>query len=298
VPISDVFPDYTFYSVTDSAVAKYWVSNITHNGARVYLDNWCQGKSVDIEEMTIPQSRTKTVRIAPGDRVKIFREFWWYEPYTKAINPGAYLGTTNESYSIEILDAVSVERIAQLDTLFLRAKNESSAPYFFSLYPAMALIEYEYPTHLPERNIVIAIRATQRGKANFPLYRIDGIAISHTRDLQSDTWKKYAADLEQLTIAPRSLLLPLSQMPDPKRNFLQVTTSEQSINMSVKVIPPVGSIVRISDIYSEGNKVVPINTIQSHYSVEIQKSGVYIVTLYNSAGAMIESHKIYYVNQK
>lgn len=297
VPINEVSADYTFYSVSDSAVVKCWVSNITHNSKRVFLANWCQGKTTDISNATPPESRTHTFTLQPGDRVGMFREFWWYEPHTNIIDPNSYNGSTDVAYSFELLDAVSGERIAQLDTIFLRAKNQSSLPYFVSAYPAIASIEYIYPDNASERNVILAISAKQSGASLFPLYRIDGLAVSHTQDLNLASWKKYATDLESATIAPRSIILPAQALSlSSSRNLLQVAGRGTLLDIIFTKTPPPGSIIGVADIYGRQHIQLPISDMR--HTVEMSGPGIYVVALYNAGGIAIETHKIYLSDTK
>ena len=292
VPIREVSPDYTFYSVSDSAVVKCWVSNIMHNGSRVFWANWCLGKNNDIPDVQPPLSRTHSFSLLPGDRVGVFREFWWYEPHTNAIEPGSYRGSTDVSYSIELLDAASGERIAQLDTIFLRAKQEELSPYFVSVYPAIASIEYTHPITAPARSAFLAIVAKQQGTSHFPLYRIDGFAIQHTQDLNVNTWKEYAVALEAATTAP-PFLMPAAQaysLP-VSGTMLRVTGSGNSLLITTVRTPPAGSFVRVADTYGVQYSQLQVPTMQ--HRIETLGAGLYVVILYTANGEVIESHKTY-----
>ena len=77
VPISNVSPDFTFYAVSDSAVVKYWVSNFYHNDSRLLLDRWCYHQSIDVDDSSPNFNKTQIFTFNPGDKIGVFREFWW-----------------------------------------------------------------------------------------------------------------------------------------------------------------------------------------------------------------------------
>jgi len=150
-----------FETQSDSSITRFVFEAFTSNGRRVWLNNWCDGRTWNwndstqlyINELTNAQlsERTHTayMPIIAGDTLGFYRHIYWLRRGPSTGSLAKYISNDIVSYSVELVKQTTGQRIALLDT-FRISQSGVSSPCVYTWYPLASRIRYTVPSHISD----------------------------------------------------------------------------------------------------------------------------------------------------
>ncbi len=177
---------YRFEYVYDSTCrGQYLFSECMHNGSRPRLLAWMDGHIHSSDEaMMTDSSRTASFPIAPGDMVRFYREFKWYDPKLGRQDTNNFRSLDTVDYAVELARATTGERIALLDSFGVLPSPIAGSPIFYGTRPIMSRISYRVPVEVGHDSAFVRVRLYSRGEGPYLPIRKDDITfgLSHALD--------------------------------------------------------------------------------------------------------------------
>lgn len=150
-----------FETQSDSSITRFVFEAFTSNGRRVWLNNWCDGKTWNwndstqqyVNELTNAQlsanTHTAYMPIIAGDTLGFYRHIYWLRRGPSTGSLAKYISDDIVSYSVELVKQTTGQRIALLDT-FRISQSGVSSPCVNTWYPLASKIRYVIPSHITD----------------------------------------------------------------------------------------------------------------------------------------------------
>lgn len=266
IPGSEIFPRMSFSFVYPEMIrTDFIITNVQHNGERVYLDDWCYDQAlVDAPDVISQRSRTKPFTVKAGDDISFFRELIWWNYFE---DPLLYYAEEDWEYAVVLEDAMSGEHLATIDKIFVAAQPEPGYPTITMENAPAAVIHYTVPQQFDGRTVILRFvcKTSQPTHARFRRFDKMGIRFPEFR-IQMD---------------PSALLLAwkAGQWPpsayDGKRQYVLY---EQN---TLRVAPGVSTQDLYLNVYTSDGKKVFSQNIRAGDAVPFYppNSGMYQVEL-------------------
>lgn len=150
-----------FETQSDSTITRFGFEAFVCNGRRVWLNNWCDGRTWNwndstqqyINELTNAQLSEKThtayMPIIAGDTLGFFRHIYWLRRGPSTGSLAKYISDDIVSYSVELVKQTTGQRIALLDT-FRISQSGVSSPCVYTWFPLASKVRYMVPSHITD----------------------------------------------------------------------------------------------------------------------------------------------------
>ncbi len=182
IPGSEIFPRMSFSFVYPGKIrTDFIVTNVKHNGGRVYLADWCYDQTiVDDPSVISERSTTKPFTVAAGDEISFFRELVWWNHFD---DPLVYYALEDWEYQVVLEDAESGKQLATLDRITIAAQPEPGYPTITMKHPPAAVVHYTVPQQFDGRTVVLRFvsKASQPTYARFRRFDKMGIRFPEFR---------------------------------------------------------------------------------------------------------------------
>jgi len=290
VDISWIRPYISFEYQSDSARFIYNFMELALNHRWLTFEKWCYGKawnwnsnsSSDTNEISNYDlssiSRSDDFVVTTGDTITFFREFYLTKRFVDSLKSDWWHSDDAISVAIELVDSVTNNRVALLDTVFFAPTVTSKLPCYYARYPVAANVIYVIPPALNASRVYLRALVTSAGSDNYHFYRADNIDAvnSHTK-LATSQWLEYQNALVANNSCPGggvSCSFLAVSMSSPSRVRLSVVPLQTQLD-ELRIVTASGSVI--------GSYTLPLPS--QPYDVSVS-SGLYIVLGMNAGNAV------------
>lgn len=182
-----------FETQSDSTITRFVFDDFLCNGKRVWLNNWCRGKTWNwndslqdyVPEVTNAQlssiSHTAYMPLIGGDTIGFYRHAYWLWRGPQNGSIARYQSLDVVSYSVELVKQVTGQRMALLDT-FRISQSGASDPCVFTWYPLASKVRYVIPASITDTTYAaIRINVYTSGGTNDTFSRSDNFGPTNSR---------------------------------------------------------------------------------------------------------------------
>ncbi|MBN9400567.1 MAG: hypothetical protein J0I17_10365 ['Candidatus Kapabacteria' thiocyanatum] len=182
-----------FETQSDSTITRFVFDDFVGNGQRVWLNNWCKGKTWNwsdslqdyIPEVTNAQlssiSHTTYMPLIGGDTIGFYRHAYWLWRGPQNGSIARYQSLDVVSYSVELVKQTTGQRMALLDT-FRISQSGASAPCVYTWYPLASKVRYVVPASVTDTTYAsIRINVYTDGGTNDTFSRSDNFGPTNSR---------------------------------------------------------------------------------------------------------------------
>lgn len=184
----EIIPYYIFDTQQEYTRIRLRLGEIHAGSNIVYFDNWCK----DSTHLATPGSglisNTVPFVLHPGDTLQVYREYYWIDQIRQEVNPSVLRLVQDVSFSIEIVDAASHQRMVLLDSIHFHTNNGAD-PCLYTTFPPMHTLRYVAPEQTSSsQEVYIRIRADP---SMWSRSDVQNVALS-TQHLSNRYWQEYA----------------------------------------------------------------------------------------------------------
>jgi len=182
-----------FETQSDSTITRFVFDDFLSNGHRVWLNNWCRGKTWNwsdslqayTPEVTNAQlssiSHTAYMPLIGGDTIGFYRHAYWLWRGPQSGSIAKYTSDDAASYSVELVKQTTGQRMALLDT-FRISQSGASTPCVYTWYPLASKVRYIIPSNITDTTFAcIRINVYTSGATNDTYSRSDNFGPTNSR---------------------------------------------------------------------------------------------------------------------
>lgn len=294
---NQIFAGYGFEMQYDSSQVMYRVAEFKKNGARLILDDWCEGQVIlDSTPVALGSiSKTDVFTVSSGDVLTLYREIAWYDPAVYEQEPDNYYADDTLDYVIELINASSGNRMALLDSIGILSRSTRGVPTMYGTTELMKLISYVVPggNNVPVR---IRMRPQARGNGAFNFKRTDSWGLDLSGRLADTLWQGYLSAYGSVLFKPvrwqdvtefSEASEMLTASPNPSGGRIAITYMQASDDRSttVQIYDAAGRLLYVPAFNPPGKTGMETVEFQCH------DPGTYFIALIHG-DRLVSSQKI------
>lgn len=182
-----------FETQSDSTITRFVFDDFVSNGRRVWLSNWCEGKTWNwdkttqqyVNEVTNAQlssiSHTTYMPVIAGDTIGFYRHAYWLRRGPSTGSLAKYVSGDVVSYSVELVRKSDGQRMALLDTVRI-SQSGASSPCVYMWYPLASKVRYVIPSVISDTTYAcVRVNVYTSGSDNDVFSRTDLFATLNAR---------------------------------------------------------------------------------------------------------------------
>lgn len=179
---------FSFTHPADSSKFRLTVGEFYCNDEKLRLANWCSDRVVNAkprkdevaERWTSDELRgrstTRAFRLRPGDTISFYRHYWWVDGtdvygFDDEYRAARHINVHQISYSTELVNAFTHERVRLLDTFSISAVKGTDEPCIRSWFPPLSRV-MAYADNA-EMQVYIRMNVYDNGNSGRPIERRD-----------------------------------------------------------------------------------------------------------------------------
>jgi len=184
-PVETWSAKFIFTYESDSSYNNWSFYEFLINRRKLFLSNWCNQRVINYNESTqqaeedwTPEalrsnSTTKIFPVHAGDTLQFYRELFWIDRVTMQRSFDMYKNSETISYSVELVNAETGNRILQIDTFSIEANQQRGKVGIYSWYPMASRIRCIVPPCEGLSTAFIRINTYAAGPNRQPFVRKD-----------------------------------------------------------------------------------------------------------------------------
>ncbi|MCS6808175.1 MAG: hypothetical protein RML40_06060 [Bacteroidota bacterium] len=284
VPMSHVMPTFKFslgYPSLESDINIIF-SEFRLNGQKIGLKNWCNNQEIIgwDEERLNSHSRTFDFSVHAGDTITFFRQLRYrhHQKSSQQHTKLPYLSLDDIAWSVELKDALTHQRIMQLDSLIIyRNLDEDMQIAFRGLRPLTSKVSASIPATqpIPER-VYIQVNMFKHGPSKQQFKRRDYLVAG----LLSEHHTAFSPQVSQSQMLSKAYarydrMFKLSPNPSQGSIYLEVSGAElpkrTKETLMIHIFNSKGELITSQPLYC------PASTTQFTYT--LVDNGAYFVQI-------------------
>ena len=274
---------YQWEMVYDSIChVNYLATEVRLNGRIVILQHWKNNRLVHANDDVLAwNSRTAVFPIRPGDTISFYRELRWYHPFTNWQDTNTYYASDTLEWMAHLVRARDLKPLATIDSTGILPRTTMGAPFIYSAYPMMAIVQYVVPVDADPDSVFIGFGARAGGDGKYFFTRLDNYTFSVSKRLNDPFWQRSLVYFDG-NYAKR---LVLNQESDDTRFTLNAGVSGRDIEITCMVPQNVTGRLRlgiydVSGVLLYSPAYVPGAVHQITAGYHAPDAGVYIIVLF------------------
>ena len=204
-----IYAGFEFVKQTDSVVIHYRVSDFTVGGKRIIFETWCPEKNLQglSNAALSDSSASRSFTVAAGDTVFFLRDFSWVDEAESGSRfyLDRFRSADTLDYAVELVDAVSGNRAALLDSIGVLRNVSDSMPTLYGGRGIVSAVAFEVPSSLDTREVYLRVNVYARGDSGAGFIRKDRWAIDRRRHRFNPTWQLVSDHIDTATLMSATL---------------------------------------------------------------------------------------------
>ncbi len=262
----EIYPRMSFSIFYPEMIrTDFIVTNVKHNGKRVYLSDWCYDQTlVDDPDVISQRSTTKPFVVSTGDDISFFRELIWWNLFD---DPLLYYAQEDWEFQVVLEDAETGEQLATLDKIKIAAQPEPGYPSVECENPPAAVIHYTIPPELDARSVVLRFISTPSRPMHARFRRFDKMGIR---------FPEFRTQMD-----PSALLLAWKAGFWPPKKYNGKQQNVRFDNHTLQIAPDISMNDLLLNVYTSNGKKILSKKVRAGEKVDFNppQSGTYQVEL-------------------